>query len=97
MPLLIGSTQVATAGTAVRISTSTRKVKRAIFRSNQGNTGSVAVGDVDVSMTNGYTIEKTNTTPPLVIDMADATEKISYFYVDAANNADYVDWVFVVE
>ena len=81
----------------MRISTSTRKVKRAIFRSNQGNTGSVVVGDVNVSMTNGYTIEKTNTTPPLVIEMADATEKISFFYVDAANNSDYVDWVFVVE
>ena len=96
MKLDAGSTDVPTAGTRRQISNTTDRVLWIQAKANPGNTGNVALGVSDVSMTNGWTLEKTDTVG-LKLDFRGESIAFSELYVDAATNGDDLDWVVLIE
>jgi len=92
----VGSTDVPTAGTAVKLSTGTRRVRRIYFKAHEGNTGDVYFGNSAVSATNGISLDQARPgTDWHVIDLSPSSESEDYFYVNAATNGDDLDWYMV--
>jgi len=83
-----GQVSVPSAGTAVRVGTDTQK-RLYLFSADPGNTGSIAIGNSSVSMTNGLILA--NSSGPFELRC-----RLSELYVDAATNDDVLCW-FTVE
>ena len=105
MGMLSGATQVTSAGTRVQISNSPRRVLYARAQGRDGNAGTTYLGGSTVSNTNGWSlVEPTGTIHGNVFEMwftntgpRRTTVPLSDFYVDAATNNDYVEWLFILE
>lgn len=81
---------VTTAGTRVQASSTELWVKKAIIRSDAGNTGNLFIGTVTVSSTVGLHMEPAD--PPIVLGDLEIGGKDDFFnledlYVDASANA----------
>jgi hypothetical protein len=85
-----GTTDVGTAGTAVQVSNTRRRVLSVTFIARAGNTGNVYVGDSTVSSTNGVELQQGQSFTFNPGSMG-VSIPFSDFYVDAANNGDDVD------
>ena len=83
-----GTTTVTAAGTAVQVTGQGWNIKAVTFKAKESNVGSVHIGGSDVSSTNGFEL------PPGSHHefVFPKQGKLSWFYVDADNNNDKVDW-----
>lgn len=86
--IITGQVTVAAAGTAVQVSTD-ESTRVYLLRADPENTGSIAIGDSAVDMTNGLLLAKTD--PPIVLRCA-----LSELYVDADNNDDVLTYLQVL-
>lgn len=84
-----GGATVATAGTAVQLSTTDTPCKKVEIYALATNTGNVFVGGTTVSSARGAVLEQARS----VVLWIDNLNKI---YVDAASSADGVSYVYVV-
>jgi len=85
-----GQKKVATAGTAVQVSTNTA-VRKYILRALPGNTGNIAIGNDgndDVTMSNGLVLKPED--PPMKF-----CGRLSEMWMDAANNGDGISWMVI--
>ena len=91
-----GTTNVATAGTEVRISNTTNRVRWIKVKALAGNSNKVYLGVSDVTASNGYELSAGN---EIEISFADqgGTVPFSTFYVDAAPNNDKVCWTVILD
>ena len=91
-----GTTNVASAGTAVQLSNTTNRVRWIKVKALAGNSGMIYLGVSDVSASNGYELDSTNT---IEINFAESggTIPFSTFYVDVASNGDKVSWVVILD
>lgn len=80
-----GQVTVASAGTRVQAGTDIA-VKHYIVRAHPANTGYVALGDKEVSMSVGLVLA--NTDSPI-----DYIGRLSELYVDAATDGDKITWL----
>ena len=91
-----GTTNVATAGTEVRISNTTNRVRWIKVKALAGNSNKVYLGVSDVTASNGYELSAGN---EIEISFADqgGTVPFSTFYVDSAANNDKVCWAVILD
>ena len=91
-----GTTNVASAGTRVQLSNTTNRVRWIKVKALAGNSGMIYLGVSDVSASNGYELDSTNT---IEINFAESggTIPFSPFYVDVASSGDKVSWVVVLD
>ena len=91
-----GTTNVATAGTEVRISNTTNRVRWIKVKALAANSGITYFGVSDVTASNGYELSAGN---EIEISFADqgGTVPFSTFYVDAATNNDKVCWSVILD
>jgi len=90
------TTDVPSAGTAVQIANTSRKVLKVWVKGHEGNTGNVYFGSSSVSATAaGWSIS--NAEDGHEFDFTGHPPLQSTFYVDAATNGDDVDTVFLLE
>lgn len=82
-----GSATVASAGTAVQLSTSEVKCRRVIVYANEGNTGNIFLGSSSVSSSRGAVLQQARSETLNVRDLRDV-------YIDAATNGDGVTYVY---
>jgi hypothetical protein len=90
---------VSTAGSAVQVSTTPRPFVWALFHIPPGNTGDIYIGDINVSSTNGFSLQKltANVThlDNIVLDgkrfAEDPPLDLKDFYVDAVTSGDKVE------
>lgn len=88
MSISAGTTNVASAGTAVQATAKGWNIKAVTFKAKESNTGSTYVGGSDVAAANGFEL-----TPGSYHEFVLPIQgKLSWFYVDADNNGDKVDW-----
>ena len=83
-----GQVAVAAAGTAQQVGTDEGE-RLYYFRADPDNTGSIAIGGSDVSMTNGLILDEAD--PPVMVMC-----QLSELYVDADTNDDVLCWFKVV-
>lgn len=90
----LAQTTVTTAGTRVQVSASNIAASTVIFSVPAANTGSIFVGDSNVSSTRGIEVPK-GTTISITADMfgkpSGSDLLLSDLYVDAATNGDDVN------
>jgi hypothetical protein len=85
------SVQVTSAGTAVRFTSTTSLLPRAIqIRAREGNTGMMYYGDASVSSTDGMELSPGESHLVSVTASEDALQ-LSSFYADAATSNDRLD------
>ena len=91
-----GTTNVATAGSEVRISNTTNRVRWIKVKALAANSGITYLGVSDVTASNGYELSAGN---EIEISFADqgGTVPFSTFYVDAATNNDKVCWSVILD
>ena len=90
------TTNVATAGTAVQIANTGRKVLKLWVKPHEGNSGVTYLGDSAVSATvNGWSMATAE--DYTLLDFTEAPPEQSFFYVDAATDADKVDTIWLLE
>jgi hypothetical protein len=88
MSIRAGTTTVTAAGTAVQVTAQGWNIKAVTFKTKQSNAGSAYIGDSNVSSSAGFEL-----TPGSAHEFVFPTQgKLSWFYVDADNNNDKVDW-----
>jgi len=102
MRFLAGQTDVATAGTAVALSsdgdiTPSDQILWAQFKADPDNTTDVYVGVADVSASDGFSLENTDATG-LIIDPGKYEQTIAaeVIYFDATTNGENVCWVLLL-
>ena len=78
---------VAAAGTAVQVD-SDNSIRKYMLRALPGNTGVVYIGDLSVSASNGFPLDKAD--GPIGY-----RGRLSELYVDAATNGDGLAWIEV--
>ena len=88
-----GTTDVATAGTQVRISNTAHRVKAIEVRGRPGNTGNTFFGASDVSAAGGWTLQPGESK---ALSFGEGSVKFADFWVDAATDGDDVDWTVVL-
>lgn len=101
---LANSTTVATAGTQVQISNTSERVLWIRFRPNEANAAgqAVYVGESDVSLTNGWSLQEPLAGKPteeleLPINREGlGSVLLSEFWVDSQTDGGIVDWVAFV-
>ena len=98
MQFAAGTTDVASAGTEVRISNTAHRVKAIEVRGRPGNTGNVFFGSKDgvlgdISATNGWTLQPGESK---ALSFGEGSVKFADFWVDAATSGDDVDWTVVL-
>lgn len=86
------TTDVATAGTAAQLSTSTRKATAMHFQAPWGNTGLVYIGKSDVSSTKRMHELQPGEWWDYEV-RAGASVDLDIWYVDADTNGDDLNWV----
>lgn len=92
------STDVPTATTRVQIANTSRKVLEIWVKGAEGNAGNTYFGDVTVSATaGGFSMPNVVDAKWNHFDFSKAPPLQSTFYVDAANNGDNVETVFLLE
>tara|TARA_R100000808_G_scaffold21236_1_gene45922 strand:+ start:9080 stop:9373 length:294 start_codon:yes stop_codon:yes gene_type:complete len=91
-----GTTNVASAGTRVQLSNTTNRVRWIQVKALAGNSGMIYLGVSDVSSSNGYELDATNT---IEINFAESggTVAFSSLYVDAASTNDKVCWSVILD
>ena len=91
-----GTTNVSSAGTRVQLSNTTNRVRWIKVKALAGNSGMIYLGVSDVSASNGYELDSTNT---IEINFAESggTVAFSSFYVDAASTNDKVCWRVILD
>ena len=91
-----GTTNVSSAGTRVQLSNTTNRVRWIKVKALAGNSGMIYLGVSDVSASNGYELDSTNT---IEINFAEAggTIPFSALYVDAASTNDKVCWNVILD
>ena len=91
-----GTTNVSSAGTRVQLSNTTNRVRWIKVKALGGNSGMIYLGVSDVSASNGYELDSTNT---IEINFAESggTVAFSSFYVDAASTNDKVCWSVILD
>ena len=91
-----GTTTVATSGTEQQLSNTTNRVRWIKVKALAGNSGMIYLGVSDVSASNGYELDSTNT---IEINFAESggTVAFSSFYVDAASTNDKVCWSVILD
>ena len=91
-----GTTNVSSAGTRVQLSNTTNRVRWIKVKALAGNSGMIYLGVSDVSASNGYEVDSTNT---IEINFAESggTVAFSSFYVDAASTNDKVCWSVILD
>ena len=91
-----GTTNVSRAGTRVQLSNTTNRVRWIKVKALAGNSGMIYLGVSDVSASNGYELDSTNT---IEINFAESggTVAFSSFYVDAASTNDKVCWSVILD
>ena len=91
-----GTTNVSSAGTRVQLSNTTNRVRWIKVKALAGNSGMIYLGVSDVSASNGYELDSTNT---IEINFAESrgTVAFSSFYVDAASTNDKVCWSVILD
>ena len=96
MKIDAGTTTVATAGTEVRISNTTNRVRWIKVKALAGKSNKVYLGVSDITASNGYELSAGN---EIEISFADqgGTVPFSTFYVDAATNNDKVCWSVILD
>lgn len=88
-------TDVATAGTAVQLSAAEEHISRITFRGAGGNTGNVAIGKSDVTMTSaGWVLQPGES---VTLNFGEKSVLLSDFYADAATNGDDLEWIVGAE
>jgi len=91
-----GITDVPSAGTPVRITTSNQRVKKIKFTALATNSGLTYVGQSDVSSTNGYPLGAAGgVDATLEFDFGDGSAPFNEFYLDAASSGDDVAWAVI--
>ena len=88
-----GTTDVPSATTRVQISNTSDRVKAIDVRGRPGNTGNIFFGVIDVSATDGWTLQPGES---ISITFGEGSAKFADFYVDAATSGDDVDWSVVL-
>ena len=83
-----GQKTVATAGTAVSLS-STTAVTGVSVKALRGNTGNIYIGDSSVDSTNGLVLERGASVDISIDDIADV-------YIDSDNNGEGVSFIFTI-
>jgi hypothetical protein len=90
---------VSTAGSAVQVSTTPRPFVWALFHIHPGNSGNIYIGDINVSSTNGFSLQKLTANVAhldnIILDgkrfAEDPPLDLKDFYVDAATSGDQVE------
>lgn len=62
------------------------------MRADPGNTGNAAIGNLDVSMTNGYILQPGE---EKVVDYRPGSEELGYWWGDVASSGDNIVWIAV--
>jgi len=102
----IGTTDVPSAGTRVSLSADGGlnvgdQIIKASFQANPANSGSVFVGMVDVSSSNGWTLiapVAAREGNVLSLDFSNiGSVSVGDIYFDAASNGDDVQWMIVLD
>jgi len=93
MQFSAGTTDVATAGTQVRISNTAHRVKAIEVRGRPGNTGNTFFGVSTVSAAGGWTLQPGESK---ALSFGEGSVKFADFWVDAATSGDDVDWTVVL-
>ena len=91
-----GTTNVATAGTEVRISNTTNRVRWIKVKALAANSGITYLGVSDVTASNGDELSAGNEIEISFTDQG-GTVPFSTFYVDAATNNDKVCWSVILD
>ena len=94
MRVIIGSTDIPTAGTRVQISNTADKVKSIAVRARPANTGNVFFGTVTVSSTVGWTLQPGESK---TLDFGGGSVLFSVFYLDTATSGNDVDYSAILE
>lgn len=91
-----GITNVPSAGTAVRVSNITNRVRYVEFKALAGNSGLAYVGESDVSASNGFELSAGNTK---IMNFGEHGGSVFAhdFYVDVATNNDKVSWSMILD
>lgn len=94
----LAQTTVVTSGTEIQVSATQTPITTIIFSVPAANTGSIYVGDSDVSTTRGVEVPK-GTTFSISVDQSGRSGGeemfLSDFYVDAATNGDKVNVSYI--
>lgn len=89
-------TDIPTAGTQIQLGAAlaltARKISSINMRADPNNTGNVAVGDLNVSMTNGYILQPGEA---LSVNYGNGSESLGYWWGDNATSGDNVVWTAV--
>jgi len=88
--LLHGQTNVATAGTAVKLIATDDATKSITIKALVANTNSIYVGDSGVDSTNGYILDAGDT---MSMDLDNESDNV---YIDADVNGEGVSWFAIV-
>ena len=92
------STDVPSAGTAVQIANTARKVLKVWVKGAEGNAGNTYFGDSSVSATvSGFSMPNVADGKWAEMDFTAAPPLQSIFYVDAATSGDNVETVFLLQ
>ena len=95
------ATDVPTAGTRVQIANTSRKVLKVWVKGSDGNAGNVFFGDSSVAgSVSGITLSESTTEKQAdfyPFDFTEAPPLQSTFWVDAANDGDNVESVFLLQ
>ena len=94
MRIDLDTTDIPTAGTRVRISNTTDKVKQISVAGRPTNVGNIFFGLSDVSSTKGWLLRPGDS---YTFDFKEGSVLFSVFYVDAATNGDDADWAVILE
>ena len=97
MQFVAGTTNVAVAGTRGQVKNTNDRVLWARFRGRPANTGNAFVGISDVSVTNGWTLEKDDDNG-VTLDFGAQGGSVlaSVFYVDVAVNNEKIEWSMIL-
>lgn len=93
--IVTGATDVPTAGTAVQINDTPRRILSIIFKGRDSNAGKVYVGTSSVTASTGFELKANQTIEIRFVDKR-VSGRMSDFYVNAATNGDDVDWLAVI-
>lgn len=90
-----GSKTVAAAGTPVQLSTTSTRVNWLLIQPLAANVGAVYLGGSTVTATRGFVFNVGDSAVAWPI-MAGAEYNLNAIYIDAANNGDGVQFIYVV-
>lgn len=85
----LSAVTVSTAGTRVRISSSSIAIKAITIQASSGNSGIIYVGDSSVSSSNGIALSAKDSVS-ITPEAPDFELNLSDYYIDAATNGDSV-------